>query len=100
LRKVGITDLKDNLSAYIREVRRGARILIAVRGAIVAELRKPEKPYRTALQSDPIFDEWVQSGVVLLPTREKTPLPPSPVRLEEGTAPRLLDETREEGHPE
>jgi hypothetical protein len=99
-RKVGIRELKNNLSAYIREVRRGARILVADRETIVAELREPENPYGTALPVDPILADWVQRGIVIPATREKTPLPPSPVRLEEGTALRLLDETREEGHSE
>lgn len=99
-RKVGIRDLKNNLSAYIREVRRGSRILVADRDTIVAEIREPENPYGTALAVDPVLADWVQKGIVTPPTREKTPLPPSPVRLEEGTALRLLDETRDEGDPE
>ena len=99
-KKVGIRDLKNNLSAYIREVRRGARILVADRDTIVAELREPEAAYGSTLPVDPVLEEWVRKGVVVPPTREKTPLPPTGVHLQEGTALRLLDETREEGQPE
>jgi len=98
LRKVGIKELKNNLSAYIRDVRKGARILVSDRDTVVAELREPEATYGS-LPADPVLADWVRRGVVVLPSAEKVPLPVSPVRLEDGTALRLLDEDREERQP-
>ena len=40
--------------------------------------------------------EWIEAGIILLPTVSKTELPRSPVRLEEGAAARLLDKDRGE----
>lgn len=98
-RKVGIKDLKNNLSAYIREVRKGARILVSDRDTVVAELREPEQTYGSSLPADPILADWIRRGIVVPPSGEKTPLPPSPVHLEDGTALRLLDEDREDWQP-
>jgi antitoxin (DNA-binding transcriptional repressor) of toxin-antitoxin stability system len=41
LKTVGIKELKNNLSAYLREVRMGARILVSDRNVIIAELHEP-----------------------------------------------------------
>jgi len=38
---VGIRELKDRLSQYLRMVRRGQEILVTDRGEVVAELRQP-----------------------------------------------------------
>lgn len=95
-KRVGIRELKNNLSAYLREVRRGERFLVSDRDKVVAELHEPEATYGRALPADPILQEWVRRGVVVPPSRDKGPLPQSPVRLEEGTAKRLLDEDRGE----
>lgn len=95
VKRVGIKDLKNNLSAHLRDVRRGVRILVSDRNTVVAELHAPAAR-GPSLAEDPIFAEWVASGILILPTREKTPLPVSPVRLTDGTSLRLLDEDREE----
>lgn len=97
LKTVGVKDLKNNLSAYLREVRRGTRVLVTDRNAIVAELHEPGARYDAALSTDPILTGWVDSGVVRLPSRPKSPLPTSPVSLPDGTARVLLDEDRDEG---
>jgi antitoxin (DNA-binding transcriptional repressor) of toxin-antitoxin stability system len=94
---VGIKDLKNNLSAHLRDVRRGARILVSDRSAVVAELHEPTATYTLPESVDPVLAEWIQSGVVRPPKRKKTPLPVSPVRLPEGTVSRLIDEDRREG---
>ncbi len=47
LKTVGIKELKNNLSAYLREVRNGATVLVSDRNTIVAELHEPYR--RTAL---------------------------------------------------
>jgi prevent-host-death family protein len=40
VKTVGIRELKNRLSEYVREVRLGERVLVSDRGLIVAELRE------------------------------------------------------------
>jgi len=91
---VGIKELKNNLSAYLREVRRGTRVLVSDRGEIVAEIREPGAVYATEEDSNPVLAAWARAGIVKLPTSKKTPMEKSPVRLPKGTAERILDEDR------
>ena len=41
MKAVAIKELKNRLSAYLREVRSGEIVLVTDRGRVVAELRKP-----------------------------------------------------------
>ena len=41
VKRVGIRELKNRLSEYLRQVRNGEEILVTDRGEVVAELRKP-----------------------------------------------------------
>ena len=96
IKTVGIKDLKNNLSAWLREVRRGTRILVSDRASVVAELHEPGATYETDPTRSPVLDEWIRAGIVTMPRAKKRPLPVSPVSLPEGTAARLLDEERGE----
>jgi antitoxin (DNA-binding transcriptional repressor) of toxin-antitoxin stability system len=96
LKTVGIKELKNNLSAYLREVRRGTRVLVSDRNRVVAELHEPTAGYAVDDQMDPTLAEWIERGIVSPPTVRKTKLPISPVRLEDGIAKRLLEEDRED----
>ena len=96
LKTVGVKELKNNLSAYLRDVRRGTRVLVSDRNRVVAELHEPRSGYAVDDTLDPQLAEWIDAGIVSPPTVRKTKLPASPVRLEEGTAERLLDEDRGE----
>jgi antitoxin (DNA-binding transcriptional repressor) of toxin-antitoxin stability system len=91
---VGIKELKNNLSAYLREVRRGTRVLVSDRDEVVAELHEPGAVYATDDDPNPVLAAWARAGIVTLPTRPKTPTPRSPVRLPDGTAARIVDENR------
>jgi hypothetical protein len=91
---VGIKELKNNLSAYLREVRQGTRVLVSDRGKIVAELHEPGAVYATEDDPNPVLAAWVRAGIVRLPTSKKTPMERSPVRLPKGTAARVLGEDR------
>ena len=99
LKTVGIKELKNNLSAYLRDVRTGARVLVTDRDRVVAELHEPRSGYALDDPIDPRMAEWLAAGIVTLPTVRKTKLPTSPVRLDEGTAERLLEEDRGEPRP-
>src|SRR5262245_20153450 len=98
IRTVGIRELKNNLSAYLQDVRRGERILVTDRQRVIAELREPRAEYETAVKEHALLAEWIRTGVVRPALREKSPLPESPLKLPAGTAQRLLDAIREEGH--
>jgi len=94
LKTVGIKELKNNLSAYLREVRRGTRVLVSDRNRVVAELHEPTSGYAVDDPMHPKLTEWIDTGVVSPPATKKAKLPVSPLSLEDGTASRFLDEER------
>ena len=92
---VGVRDLKNQLSAYLREVKAGQRLLVTDRNAVIAELRPPaieDLVYGGSTR----MDDWVNSGRMIPPRAPRAPLPASPVRLPDGTARRLIGELRAE----
>ncbi len=58
---VGIRELKNHLSEYVRRVRAGERIRISSHGEVVAELRSPE-PDREEEEAPPGLLELVRRG--------------------------------------
>lgn len=92
--QVGIKNLKNNLSAYIRRVRKGARILVTDRDEVVAEIGLPGRDELGELP--PLMVEWFRRGELRLRRRTRKPLPLSSVRFPAGTAQRLLDLDRGE----
>ncbi len=90
---VGIRDLKNNLSRYLRRVRLGERVLVTDRGRVIAELRPPEN-------ADPPLSRYEQlkrDGLILPAKRKGDPLRDWPdIRLPPGTAAALIDEDRDE----
>lgn len=91
---VGIKALKNNLSAYLRDVRQGTRVYVSDRENIVAELHEPGAVYAADEDPNPVLAAWARAGIVTLPKRPITPVSKSPARLPKGTAARLLDEDR------
>jgi antitoxin (DNA-binding transcriptional repressor) of toxin-antitoxin stability system len=95
MRTVGIRELKNRLSEYVRLVRQGEEVLVTDRGVVVAELRPPgsrasEVPY-------PALAEAARLGRVRIGARNQSDLysrlePPLP----DGTAEELLDWVRGE----
>jgi len=96
LKTVGIKELKNNLSSYLREVRNGTTVLISDRNNIVCELREPYGRINISGAVNPLLLDWVESGVVSLPVIEKQPLQPSFVSLPSGVARGLLGDDRKE----
>ncbi|MGH9366129.1 MAG: type II toxin-antitoxin system Phd/YefM family antitoxin, partial [Thermoanaerobaculia bacterium] len=94
IERVGVKNLKNNLSAYLRLVKRGVRVLVTDRDEVVAEICKPRRDELGELP--PLFEEWINRGELRPRRRPKRPLPVSPVRLPAGTARRLLDLDRGE----
>jgi antitoxin (DNA-binding transcriptional repressor) of toxin-antitoxin stability system len=65
--RVGVRELRDNLSGYLRQARQGASILVMSHDEIVAEIGPPSRPNRPRRQAGalagkirmaPDFDTW------------------------------------------
>src|SRR5688572_868420 len=93
---VGIRELKNRLSEYLRLVRAGEVVLVTDRGEVVAELRQPGNGgVRTDLP--PGVVELARRGLATLPEPKPEGIklyPRLPRLVEDGTALRLLDEDR------
>ena len=94
MRIVGIRQLKDKLSGYIKSAREGEVVLVTDRGEAVAELCPLGY---TAPRSD------IHAGLLELASQRRATLgapndpelyPKVPALLPDGTAARLLDELR------
>lgn len=95
MRAVGVRELKNKLSEYLRLVRRGESVLVTDRGRVVAELHPPT---RKVLEEFPYpgLLELARAGKVRLGAPNDPGLYPSrPVRMPEGTAAALIDEDRD-----
>ena len=93
LKSVGVRELKNKLSEYLREVSRGTTVLVTDRGIVVAEVRAPRAglgpvPEVTALEA------WIQEGRATAPATPKRPLPDTGVHLRPGSALSILDQER------
>jgi len=96
MRAVGIRELRNHLSEYVRQIRAGERLLVTDRGQVVAELRQPTDP---ALEADPHPElaRRIREGTI------SAAAPNDPARyprlepvLPPGRARELLDEERGE----
>jgi antitoxin (DNA-binding transcriptional repressor) of toxin-antitoxin stability system len=98
MREVGIRELKNRLSEYIRQVREGEVIMVTDRGEVVAELRAPQAAANELLQKYPGLVDLARRGLIRLPSRPHRPglYPRQRSVTPPGTAQRLLDEERED----
>jgi prevent-host-death family protein len=64
---VGVAELRQNLSAYLRRVERGERLLVTDRNRPVAELGPPA--------TGPELDRLIAAGSVSAPIRSTLPGP-------------------------
>ena len=96
MQAIGIRELKNRLSHYVRIVKGGEVVLVTDRGEVVAELRPPgSSPPDSDLP--PGLVELARRGQVRLPTaRGPHDYPLLPPIVPDGTAARLLDEERGE----
>ena len=93
MKAVGIRELKNRLSEYLRMVRGGEEILVTDRGEVVAELRKPgrsaeEAPYPALL------DRARRGGVRIGADNRADLYPAMKPALSDGEAAELLDRER------
>ncbi len=98
MKVVGIKELKNKLSEYVKLAKAGEVVLVTDRGDVVAELRAPT-PWKDPMMDDPWWADQVRRGII---TPAKLP-PGTPLDLEHH-GPRVpfeqlmreLDESRED----
>ena len=98
MKVVGIKELKNKLSEYIRLAKSGEVVLVTDRGDVVAELRAPT-PWKDPMMDNPRFAVAVRQGLIT-PRR----IPPGTKLNLEHDGPRIpfeqlmceLDESRED----
>jgi len=95
VKAVGVKELKNNLSAHLRDVQAGAVVLVSDRSRVIAELRQPGADALIPA-ADAQAADWVREGRLTAPVARKEPLEESPITLPEGTSGRLLDLDRGE----
>ena len=96
MKTVGVRELKNRLSEYLREVRAGESVLVTDRGEVVAEFTAPGQ----GMQGDPAVPAGLRAlakrGVATLGTAGGAALYKALPRKHRGkrTAAQLLDEER------
>lgn len=98
MREVGIRELKNRLSEYVRLVREGETVMVTDRGQVVAELRPPE-PDSGLARKYPKLVEMARRGLVRLPLQPNGPdayQQRLPAVTPPGTAAEILDWLRED----
>lgn len=99
MERVGVRELKNRLSEYLRRVDHGEVILVTDRGRPVAEIRKPEHPPPgwEGIEVPSRLWEMLAQGAIRLgrPGPRSHKLPPGP-SLPDGTGLALLDQGRDE----
>ena len=94
MKEVGIRELKNRLSEYVRLVRAGEVVMGTDRGEVVAELRPPGRGGEAASRY-PGLEEMARRGQVRLGEPNRPGLYPGlPSVTPLGVAERLLDEER------
>ena len=94
MQTVGLRELKNHLSQYIRRVRDGQPVIVTDRGQVVAELRPPGQiPAGTKI--DPAVARLVNRGLLVPGARNNAHVyPRQPRLLRSRTAASLLDAER------
>jgi antitoxin (DNA-binding transcriptional repressor) of toxin-antitoxin stability system len=95
MKQVGLRDLKNRLSEYVRMVRSGEHVQVTDRGQVGAELLPPGPPKGRDLAAG--LADLERRGLLRPPTAEgRIHYARLPRLLPTGTARRLLDEDRGE----
>ena len=95
MKTLGVRELKNRLSAYLRIVEQGERVAVTHRGRIVAELGPPAKAAEEEAQSD--LRRRARAGTVRLSAPNNPDIYPLPFRrLSSRVVQDLLDEVRGE----
>jgi len=96
MKTAGVREIKNNLSAYLRDVRRGAVIRISDRGEVVAELRPPAAPAGPEAE----YERLVAEGKIIPPSHAFSaalvPTPRTRAKFQAGFVNELIDADRGE----
>jgi antitoxin (DNA-binding transcriptional repressor) of toxin-antitoxin stability system len=92
MKTVGVRELKNRLSEYIRQARAGEGVLVTDRGEVVAELTRPGEESGDALP--PGLRSLVRRGFVTLGRGGKAPYPSLGRGRARQSAAQLLDAER------
>ena len=84
MESVGVGELRQNLSRYLKRVERGERLLVTARNRVVAELGPPPT-------TGPALDRLIAEGRVTRPSRRGLPEP-----IELAGDPRVLSRALDE----
>ena len=93
---VGIRELKNRLSQYLRRVRAGEAVLVTDRGQVVAELTAPGQPSPAAHEEPDLAALAARGGVAIGGRNEPGVYPSLAPLLPDGTSQGLLSEERGE----
>jgi antitoxin (DNA-binding transcriptional repressor) of toxin-antitoxin stability system len=92
---VGLRELKNKLSEYVRRVREGEEVLVTDRGEVVAELRPPSRSVESPAY--PGLTRLIQQGKARMGAPNSADLYPRlKALLPEGSSLRLLSDERAE----
>lgn len=98
MKVVGIKQLKNKLSEYVKLAAAGEVVLVTDRGDVVAELRAPT-PWRDPRMDNPRWAELVRKGIITpakVPPGTPLDLPPDLPRVPLADILRDLDASRED----
>lgn len=96
MKAVAIKELKNRLSAYLREVQAGEVVLVTDRGRVVAELRQPSPGTPLAAHERALEQLLAEGLLVREAPQDPSAYGPSPLARPVATAD-LLDAERGEG---
>lgn len=98
IKSVGIRELKNNLSSYLKEVKNGTRLLICDREQVVAQICSISgEDISLPIEKSSQIAKWVEEKIISVPSPgKKQQLSPSPVNLPDGTSLKLLEAERED----
>lgn len=98
MKVVGIKELKNKLSEYVKLAKSGEVVLVTDRGDVVAELRAPT-PWKDPMMDNPWFAQAVRDGRITprkIPPGTKLNLEHDGPRIPFEQLMRELDESRED----
>jgi antitoxin (DNA-binding transcriptional repressor) of toxin-antitoxin stability system len=94
--RVGVRDLKNQLSLYLQFVKNGESVVVTEHDKVIAEISTPRYPHESKVESE--FQRLSQAGVIILAKRNKScvPLPETAVPGEKIDWFKTYDEVRED----
>lgn len=96
MRAIGIRELKNNLSHYVRLVEAGESVLVTHRGTVVAELRPPGPTTQPAVPAEGLAELVRRGRATAGAGHDPSLYRPRPAALAAGAVRELLDAERGE----